>query len=121
LAIAESTFKPPLNPRLGYEVEIRSRPSILDNLKYLQVFEDDEQIKRFLEMVGEFSNLEIDQEDESEELQEELSNRKFPLKDSIGNQKIVELKNNVIPKGLVPLERLFNANDVVVHEKKIDS
>jgi len=39
--------------------------------------------------MGEFSNLEIDQEDEFEELQEELSNRKLPLKDSIGNKKIV--------------------------------
>lgn len=89
MAVAASTFKPPLNPILIYEVEIRSGSSILDNVKYWQVFKDEEQIKRFLERVGEFSNVEIDQEDESEEFQEELSHTKLPFKDSIRNQKIV--------------------------------
>ena len=70
MVVAESNFKPPLNPRLRYEVEIRSRRSIPDNIKYWQVFEDEEQIKIFLEMVGEFSTLEIDQEDGIEDIQE---------------------------------------------------
>ena len=34
----------------------------LDNVDHWQVFEDDEQINRFLQMSGEFENLKIDQE-----------------------------------------------------------
>jgi hypothetical protein len=37
------------------------------------------------------------------------------------NHKILQLKNNFIPKGLVPLEKLFDRNDVpikpIVHPK----
>lgn len=29
------------------------------------------------------------------------------------------MKNNILPRGLVPLERLFNSNDVAVNSKKI--
>ena len=54
LAVDASTFKSPINPRLRYEVEIRHRPSVPDNVKYWQVFEDDQQIKEFLTMVEEF-------------------------------------------------------------------
>jgi hypothetical protein len=32
----------------------------------------------------------------------------------IANHEIIELKRNHIPKGLVPLERLFDNNDVCV-------
>ena len=34
LAVAANTFKPPINPRLRYEIEIRHRPSIPDNVKH---------------------------------------------------------------------------------------
>ena len=84
-------------------------------------FDDEEQIKDFLEMLGEFSNLEIDQEDGIEGVQEDESSKNLPLKNSIGDQKIMQLKNNVIPKGLVPLERLLNTNDVVIDTKKTNS
>lgn len=43
------------------------RPSIPDNIKHWQAFEDNQQIKRFIEMVGEFSEENID-EDEQETL-----------------------------------------------------
>ena len=66
LAVVASTFRPPQNPLLRYEVEVRYRPSIPDNIKHWQVFEDEEQMKRFLETVGEFSNMEIDDEEEVE-------------------------------------------------------
>ena len=42
LAVAASTFHPPQNPLLRYEVEVRYRPSIPDNIKHWKVFEDDE-------------------------------------------------------------------------------
>ena len=38
LEVAASTFKPPINPRLRYEIELRHRPSIPDNVKNWQVF-----------------------------------------------------------------------------------
>ena len=41
------------------------------------------------------------------------------LKNSIANQKVFQLKDNILPKGFVPLERLFNPNDVVVNSGKI--
>ena len=44
LAVAASTFKPPMNPRLRYEIEIRHRPYIPDNVKHWKAFDDDEQI-----------------------------------------------------------------------------
>ena len=34
--------------------------------------------------------------------------------DSIDDHKIVELKGNFIPKGLVPLERLFSRDDTLL-------
>ena len=42
-------------PNVGqreYQVDIVNRPSIPDNSKYWQVFEDDMQIKFFLELSG---------------------------------------------------------------------
>jgi hypothetical protein len=41
---------------------MRQKPSIPNNVKHWQIFEDDEQIKKFLEMVDEFSETHIDQE-----------------------------------------------------------
>ena len=57
LAVVAITFKPPINPRLGYEIEIRHRPSILENVKHWQVFEYDEQINQFLTMIGKFEDV----------------------------------------------------------------
>jgi len=34
LAVAASTFRPHQNPLLRYELEVRCRPSILDNVKH---------------------------------------------------------------------------------------
>ena len=34
LAVATSTFRPPQNPLLRYEIEVRYRPSIPDNIKH---------------------------------------------------------------------------------------
>ena len=70
LPVAASTFKPPINPRLRYEIELRHRPSIPDNVKHWQVFEDDEQINQFLTMIGNFEDspidLEVDESDQGE-------------------------------------------------------
>ena len=57
LVVAASKFRPPQNPLLRYEVEVRYRLSIPDNIKHSQVFEDEEKVKIFLETIGELSNM----------------------------------------------------------------
>jgi hypothetical protein len=43
---------------------MRHRPSIPDNVLHWQVFEDDEQLRKFLESVDEFSETYNDQENQ---------------------------------------------------------
>jgi ribonuclease HI len=112
LAISASQFRVPLPPKLRYDVEIRYRPSVPDNIKHWKVFEDDLEIRRFLESVDEFSALHIDQDHDSEgDPPPEVFLNK------IANHHIVQLPSNHIPKGLVPLEILFDGNDVAVKFK----
>jgi hypothetical protein len=61
--------------------------------------------------------MEIDSDNEVDEEKIDGNNvlggtNKLP--DSIGGWKIIQLKNNYISCGLVPLEKLFGSNDVVV-------
>jgi hypothetical protein len=107
--VSASNFKVPFPPKLKYEVEIKYRPSIPDNVKHWKVFEDDIEIKKFLETVDEFSDMHIDQDQESEEIP-----HADVFMNKIANHHIVQFPSNHIPKGLVPLERLFDRNDVVV-------
>jgi ribonuclease HI len=109
LALAASNFKTPMFPNLKFEVEVRHRPSIPDNIKHWQVFKDDEEIQRFLKTIEEFSNISIDQDDEDGEVEVHAADI---LQDNVVGHKIIELKTNHLPKGLVPLERLFDHNDV---------
>jgi hypothetical protein len=109
LALAASSFKTSMFPNLKFEVEVRNRPSIPDNLKHWRVFKDDEEIQIFFKTIEEFSNISIDQDGEDAEADiyvEEV------LQDKIVGHKIIELKTNHLPKGLVPLKRLFDHNDV---------
>ena len=70
------------------------------------MFEDDIEIKIFLELTHEFSNSLIDQEEDDEDGDvEEIA------ENEISSHKIIELKGNFIPKGLVPLERIFSKDD----------
>jgi hypothetical protein len=66
LAISASQFRIPLPPKIKYDVEIRYRPSVSDNIKHWKVFEDDLEIRIFLESVDEFSTLHIDQDHDPE-------------------------------------------------------
>jgi hypothetical protein len=52
----------PLPPKFRYDVEVKYRPSIPNNVKHWKVFEDDLEIKIFLETVEEFSEMHIDQD-----------------------------------------------------------
>ena len=102
LALAATHFKIPKTTHLKYPIEVRYRPSVLDNIKQWRVFEDDLEIRRLLELTGEFSNSLIDKEqDDGTENAEEYD------ENEIVGHTIIELKGNFIPKGLVPLEIIF--------------
>ena len=60
LAISASLFVPPLPPRLNYDVQVKYRPSLPDNVKFFRVFENDEEISKFLQLVDEFFDIHID-------------------------------------------------------------
>ena len=64
LATSTSVFKIPIYPNRNYKIQVKHRPAILDNVKYWQVFEDNQQIKRFLENDEEFINTQIDDENQ---------------------------------------------------------
>jgi ribonuclease HI len=112
LVVSASNFRVPLPPKLRYDVEVKYRPSIPDNVKHWKVFQYDLEIRRVLEIVDEFSALHIDQDPDSE-----MTPHVDVFLNKIANHHIVQLPSNHIPKGLVPLERLFDRNDVVVKGK----
>lgn len=107
LVVSANTFIPPFPPKLTYEVQVKYRPSLPDNVKYWKFFEDDDEINRFLQVIDEISEMHINQENETIE---ECNQSK--LKDEIVQDNIVQLPSNHIPKGLVPLEKFFDHNDV---------
>jgi ribonuclease HI len=102
LDVETSTLKPPLPPKLKYEVEVRYMPSILDNVKHWRVFEEDSEIKRFIEAIDDFSSILIDQDEDLDEVNHNLN-----FNNMIVGHKILKLPTNHIPKGLVRLERIF--------------
>jgi len=69
------------------------------------VFQDDEEIKDFLLNKGKFKETSIDVENDKgkgngiDEAQ-------------INEMDVLQLKKNIIPKGLIPLEELFDQDDV---------
>jgi hypothetical protein len=99
LVVSTKNFKIPLPPKIKYDVEVKYRPSIPDNVKHWKVFEDDLEIRIFLEIVEDFFALHIDQDQDTE---------KNPHVDiflnKIADYKIVQLPSNHIPKGLVSLK-----------------
>ena len=62
LAVSASLFIPPLPPKLSYDVQVKYRPSLPDNVKFWRVFENDDELGKFLQLVDEFSDMHIDQE-----------------------------------------------------------
>jgi ribonuclease HI len=115
LAKVASTFSPPMTFKLKYHIEFRHKPSIPDNIRHWKVFEDDEQIKKFLAAVGEFSETHVDQENQNDLMwimQEGEDPETF--REKIVDHRMLVLKSNQIPKGLIPLERLFDQNDIPV-------
>jgi ribonuclease HI len=95
LAVSASTLQPcegPLHDQC--KMEVLFRPSVPDNLEHWQVFEDDDQIIRFMENNKEFTDTQINFLAESMDLE------------------VINLQNNTLPKGCIPLEDLFDIHDV---------
>ena len=79
------------------------------------MFEDDLEINKFLETIEEFSEMHIDQDSVPKE-----GFNGGKLLSKIAKHDIIQLHSNHIARGLVPLERLFNGNDVEVKGRLLD-
>jgi hypothetical protein len=104
-----SNFKIPLPPKPKYDVEVKYRPTIPDIGKHWKAFEDDQELKRFFETVYDFFTLHIDQY-----LDDDKNMHADKFMNKIADHKIVQFPSNHIPRGFVPLERLFDNNDVAM-------
>lgn len=51
LATSSRAFKALSGVKASYEIQIKYRSSILDNIKHWKMFQDDQEIKSFLECV----------------------------------------------------------------------
>ena len=110
LAVSASLYQIPENPKEKYQIEVRHRSSIPDNVDHWQVFKHDEQINRFLKMSSEFDNLKIDQDNMNKD--EESVELEPTYLTQLAGKDIIQLKSNSFPRGLVPLEDIFDSNDV---------
>lgn len=107
-------------------------------MNYWQVFGNDKQIDRFLQFKDEFEDDSIDLESELEnqmvihfdvEIQLDNSDVNINIKEVVNKLKLLEidpkkedfetlqLKDNILPRVLVPLEELFDFNDVAKKPK----
>jgi len=101
LATATSNLKIPMNSNNKFEIHVKHCPAVLDNLRYWQVFWDDKEINDFLQNEGNYKDASIDCDHDDNEPEIEVN-----------HMEILQLKDNVIPKGLIPLEELFDQDDV---------
>lgn len=137
LDFSSNTYKLP-HPNKQYTVEVKHRPVVPDNMRYWQVFGNDKQIEIFLKSKDEFKGYNIDLENEIDshttvhsyldQIATDLNQivvyeEKFLVNKTVqkteihkdpGKEefKVLQLKDNVLPRGLVPLEELFDFNDV---------
>ena len=62
LAKAASNLKIPMNSSNKFEIRVKHRPTVPDNQRFWQVFEDDDEIDEFLQNEGKFKDTSIDVE-----------------------------------------------------------
>ena len=72
-ALSANLFVPPLPPKLSYDVQVKYRPSLRDNVKFWKVFENDDELRKFLQLVDEFFDIHIDQENLNMEESKQIS------------------------------------------------
>lgn len=80
---------------------MKHQPVVPDSLRYWQLFQDDKGIEEFLQNEGKYKDTSIDGEQDDGELDIEVN-----------KMEVLQLKDNFIPKGLIPLEELFDEDDV---------
>jgi hypothetical protein len=119
LATSASTCKIPFHSTHPYMVQVKCRPTVLDNIIYWEVFDNDDQIEDFLQCKNDFECTNIDLENEDENVKrsnfENDSVNKIDsgeLGDDEMEDDVFHLRSNVLPRGLSPLEDLFDFNDV---------
>jgi len=101
LAIVASNLKILMNSNNNFEFHVKHCPAVPENQRYWQVFQNDDEIDEFLKNKGKFKDTSIDVEydDGGEDME-------------VNHMEVLHLKDNIIPKGLIPLEELFNQDDV---------
>eukprot|EP00253_Pinus_taeda_P019447 PITA_19447 len=101
LAKATSNLRIPMNSSNKFKIHVKHRPTIPDNQRCWQVFQDDEEINDFLQNKGKFKDTSIDtgHDDGNVDIQ-------------VNQMDVLQLKDNIIPKGLIPSEELFDQDDV---------
>ena len=124
LATSAATCKIPFHSTRPYIVEVKCRPIVPDNIRYWQVFGNDDQIEDFLQCKNDFecTNIDLENEDENvsrSDFENDSVNSIYSgeLGDDEMETDILHLKSNVLPRGLVPLEDLFDFNDVAKKPK----
>eukprot|EP00253_Pinus_taeda_P028367 PITA_28367 len=139
LATFASTCKLPFETQHCFAAEVKHRPSVPNNVKYWQVFEDDKQTNNFLTLQQEFAGLNIDTETASDSQKPgEQNHTNISLKTA--NQmlcptnfdqeniqeleqvhskelahteaEVIQWKDNFLPTGLDLLEDILDSNDV---------
>jgi len=111
LSTVASTFKASLYSNEKYEINVKHWPSIPNNTNHWRFFEDDQQIRRFMERTNEFLSTPIERHED------DIADENYEIVvylNVVAGKKIIHLSNNLIPKGLVSLERLFDSNDVAL-------
>ena len=93
LATTTSNFKIPIFSNRNFEIHVKHRPIFLDNLQYWQVFRDDKNVNNFLQNEGEFKHFFIDEVYDKDDQVIEAT-----------KVDILQLKDNNIPRGLIPFE-----------------
>ena len=139
LATFSSTYKFPFSPLHKYTAEIKHRPIVPDNVKYWQIFSEDEKIYHFLNNEQEFQNFQIDNDCNIDSpcnidsifcqiddlhvhnfviptifTQSDIDDlEKVDIEEMMEDEPdLIDLKHNILPRGLTPLEDLFDSNNV---------
>jgi len=117
LSTSASNCKVTFHPNRKYVFKIKHRPVVPNNVRYWQVFGSDKQLEIFLQLKDELECVHIDTDNDVYE-----NKREIVLNETYENPEeleVLQLKDNVLPRGLVPLEELLEFNDVA-KKKKIE-
>jgi hypothetical protein len=126
LATSAATCKIPFCSTHPYTMEVKCRPTIPDNIRYWQIFGNDDQIEDFLQCKNDFKCTNIDLENDVENVNKSVFGNNSVNKidsEELGEDEtdsdFFNLKSNILPRGLVPLEDLFDFNDVAKKLKPV--